>query len=388
LPDAFQRLPASGSVHIQYAHGQKSPTGAHGMTTPLAEPKRWQEIATIWKDNRWLYIVAGLLLGVLLTPALQQITGDWNALIGNLVPEALGIIFTVLILERLAENRQHENYKQNLIRQASSVANDIALDAIEQLHKAGWLTDDNSLLQNANLDGANLAKARLRYSNLQGINFSHANLQQADLLRANLQQAILEFTNFQEASFVNADLRHANLSHAKLQQATLMYTDLQQANLWCAKLQGADLMWAKLQQAELAFSHLENASAGLANFQQCYLYMAYLQNADLRSSNLQDAYLAYAKLQNAILVKANLRNAILKNTEFNEKTVLPDAEAISLDDEGNKIYSKYWTPETDMTRYTNPEHPDFWSPEYLKPDYSYALLPDWVKEQRRNDTGK
>jgi hypothetical protein len=70
------------------------------MTTPLAEPKRWQEIATIWKDNRWLYIVAGLLLGVLVTPALQQITGDLNALIGNLVPEAVGIVFTVLKIAR------------------------------------------------------------------------------------------------------------------------------------------------------------------------------------------------------------------------------------------------------------------------------------------------
>ena len=103
----------------------------------------------------------------------------------------------------------------------------------------------------------------------------------------------------------------------------------------------------------------------------------------MRSSNLQDAYLAYANLQNAILINANLRNAILENTEFNEKTVLPDAEAIGLDSEDNKIYSKYWTPETDMTRYTNPEHPDFWQPEYLNPDYSFGLLPDWVKEQRR-----
>jgi len=29
-------------------------------------------------------------------------------------------------------------------------------------------------------------------------------------------------------------------------------------------------------------------------------------------------------------------------------------------------FDKYWTPETDMTRYTNPEHPDFWQPEWAK----------------------
>jgi hypothetical protein len=60
-------------------------------------------------------------------------------------------------------------------------------------------------------------------------------------------------------------------------------------------------------------------------------------------------------------------------TEFDEKTVLPDAinlkddndEALQ-DEEGNLIYDKYWTVETDMTRYTNPEHPDFWEPNRIK----------------------
>ena len=49
--------------------------------------------------------------------------------------------------------------------------------------------------------------------------------------------------------------------------------------------------------------------------------------------------------------------------------MLPDAEYIGDDDDGNSIFDKYWTPDTDMTRYTNPEHPDFWEP-------------DWVREQR------
>jgi len=25
-----------------------------------------------------------------------------------------------------------------------------------------------------------------------------------------------------------------------------------------------------------------------------------------------------------------------------------------------------WTPDTDMTRYTDPNHPDFWQPDWVK----------------------
>ena len=55
------------------------------------------------------------------------------------------------------------------------------------------------------------------------------------------------------------------------------------------------------------------------------------------------------------------------------------------DAEGKAIYDKHWTPETDMTRYTNPDHPDFWEPEYIKPDFietSHNPLPLWAQERR------
>jgi len=46
--------------------------------------------------------------------------------------------------------------------------------------------------------------------------------------------------------------------------------------------------------------------------------------------------------------------------------VLPDAQPIGKDNEGNPIYDKYWTPDTDMQRYTDPDHPEFWEPEWAK----------------------
>ena len=67
--------------------------------------------------------------------------------------------------------------------------------------------------------------------------------------------------------------------------------------------------------------------------------------------------------------------------------MLPDAQWLQdekgnfvEDENGAFIYDKYWTPETDMTRYTNPQHPDFWESEYLKPAYNIWVKPWWASK--------
>jgi uncharacterized protein YjbI with pentapeptide repeats len=70
---------------------------------------------------------------------------------------------------------------------------------------------------------------------------------------------------------------------------------------------------------------------------------ATLQRARLLRTNLQQANLFDANLQRAILIAVNLQEAYM-----DEDTTLPD---------GTK-----WTPDTDMARFTDPGHPDFWSP--------------------------
>jgi uncharacterized protein YjbI with pentapeptide repeats len=147
------------------------------------------------------------------------------------------------------ERRKAE--KADLIAQMGSIERSLAIGAVDELRRHGWLTDDS--LQGADLSSANLEGADLRLANLQG-----------------------------------ADLRLANL-------------------------QGADLRLAKLQDAILA-------------------------DADLR-----EAHLPWAKLQGASLCRANLQGA-----GFDEHTTLPDGTA--------------WTPDTDMARLTNPDHPYFWDP--------------------------
>jgi hypothetical protein len=113
-----------------------------------------------------------------------------------------------------------------------------------------------------------------------------------------------------------------------------------------------------------------------------------LRGADLRNAQLQGAYLWQADLRGAHLFKANLSGAILFNANlkhardietvrFDEKTVLPDSHLIESDEQGNLIYDNYWTPETDMTRYTNPDHPDFWKPD--RPSLMDAIRYRWYR---------
>jgi hypothetical protein len=127
--------------------------------------------------------------------------------------------------------------------------------------------------------------------------------------------------------------RHGWLTDGSLQGAFLARANLQGASLAEAKLEGANLQ-ANLQGANLVRANLEGA----------VLMMANLEGARLIWANLEGAFLQEANLEGAFLPGANLQGA-----KFNDETTLPD---------GTK-----WTPDTDMTRFTDPDHPDFWWPD-------------------------
>jgi len=143
--------------------------------------------------------------------------------------------------------------------------------------------------------------------------------------------------------------RHGWLWDGSLQGANLLEADLQGANLTGANLQGADLFSAKLQRATLLRANLQGANLFQANLQEARLIGVNLQGAFLDGTNLQGANLFQADLQGASLEFANLREANLQWANLNENTTLPD---------GTK-----WTPDTNMARFTDPDHPDFWRPD-------------------------
>ena len=238
---------------------------------------RRKEIREIQKKYHWFY---ALILGAVLlvigiwVGASVFAEDDSNGYGMNLFTEALGIaasvIITVLAIDRInerrAQERQTQELKERLVRDAGSRSNDIAVHAVEQLRAEGWLTGNDGLLKGVRLAEADLRNANLRLANLQEADLWKTNLQEADLWSTNLQGASLIQANLQKAAlcgadFENADLRAANLRgadlsnaslkfvkliDANLQEATLYRVDLRRANLWTANLQGAKLDDAKL----------------------------------------------------------------------------------------------------------------------------------------------
>jgi uncharacterized protein YjbI with pentapeptide repeats len=189
--------------------------------------------------------------------------------------------FLTFVLLTLIVGNRQE--KERLIRQMRSSINEEAVRAVEELRARSWLTDGS--LRSAVLEGANLQGANLMYADLRGAILTQANMENVNMLSANLQGVYL---------------RNANLKKARLGDVKLIGSDMGNANL-----QGAYLRYANMEGTRLV-------------------------NADLRDANMEFA---------------NLQYVLLGNTQFNEKTLLPD---------GSK-----WLSNRDIERFTDPNHHHF-----------------------------
>jgi len=118
-----------------------------------------------------------------------------------------------------------------------------------------------------------------------------------------------------------------------------------------------DLRGSDMSGAYLRYAQLEGADLRGSNFTGAYLFGANLVGANLSDTiftgaNLIGANLAGAYLSGANFSEAHLIGANLLGTDFNGVYMV-----------GAKLPDKTgWTDNTDMTRFTNPNHPDFWQP--------------------------
>lgn len=134
-------------------------------------------------------------------------------------------------------------------------------------------------------------------------------------------------------------------------------------------LKGARLTYANLQGAGPSGANLEGVSLSQANLQGINLVDANLQGADLANSNLQGANLWEANLRGAVLYDANLQGANLGNAKFSKETMLPDLTR--------------WTYGVDISRFTTPDHAEFWrSDNVTSPAYRGADDPNDPELQR------
>lgn len=148
------------------------------------------------------YLVLGILIGVLLGPFLRAISPEGiDNFLNNLVPEAFGMVFTILILNRMADVRQAHSIRQQLIRRCHSRHNFTALAAVEELRIMG----------------------ELEKGILAGLSLRGSNWQDCNLYRADLRNSDLTNINFFRADLVLANLAGAKVSHEQLASADIMH---------------------------------------------------------------------------------------------------------------------------------------------------------------------
>ncbi len=148
-----------------------------------------------------------------------------------------------------------------------------------------------------------------------------------------------------ENSILRRGKRRANLYGACSGRVTLSR----------ARMDGAIMTWSDFSESEFDRAILDNACLGSAN-----LEWASFRDASLKDANLENADLSHATLVGADLTGANLLGAkIYRDKLYNYAAELPDVP----DTETPQATLPDGTPitaNTDMARFTNPEHPKFW----------------------------
>lgn len=145
--------------------------------------------------------------------------------------------------------------------------------------------------------------------------------------------------SMQERDFQGASLEEAKLWKADFQGANFKWAKLKSANLNAACLLSATFVQANLQTAEL-----NSVDARAANFHEAKLYRAACNRSGFQHADFTGAHLEGVKLHNA-----DLRGAIFTRAFFDETTIMPDKQP--------------WTPTTDLARFTDPAHPQFFQAE-------------------------
>jgi uncharacterized protein YjbI with pentapeptide repeats len=176
-----------------------------------------------------------------------------------------------------------------------------------------------------NKDYQQLQKHDLTGLNVHGVDFSSSGLDYAAFVLFNLANADFGNCIFQQADFSVAVLREASFSRAILEGANLSQTDCE----------GTDFSFANLRAANISDAHAEKA--------------------DFTGANLSAASLA-----GSFLVEA-----IFEGTEFNHRTILPNGTT--------------WGDDTNLSRYTDPNHPEFWIDPGWNAEYVEEVMQRYKK---------
>ena len=172
----------------------------------------------------------------------------------DLLPETIGIAFTVVFLEELTLYRSHLQREEELLEQLNSPVRDFAVEALRLIRKDEKLFSE---LDKSKLEGVKWAGADLIKADLSGALLNEANLNGAYLLSTDLSGAYLSGANLHQA-----DLSGALLNGALLSFANLRCSDLRKADLRGAYLLTTDLRKARYHSSTQWPKDFDPAAAG------------------------------------------------------------------------------------------------------------------------------
>jgi hypothetical protein len=201
-----------------------------------ADIRRWFEYRW-WRLKRLPWTILAVLVGMAVVSSAVGFWGSeegWKGLWQNLGPELGGAVVTYVLLDLVLGTR---NRKQALINQMGSPVNAVAVPAVDDLRREGWLEDGS----------------------LRGVSLWHAALQGAHLQCASLEDAQLIETHLERAVLIGAHLERAVLWKAHLEGADLRFAHLEGAVLWEAHLEGAVLTSTSLEGANVTVKQLAEA---------------------------------------------------------------------------------------------------------------------------------
>ncbi|WP_245516755.1 pentapeptide repeat-containing protein [Methylobacterium segetis] len=184
----------------------------------------------------------------------------------------------------------------------------------------------NATVEEADLSGANLARASLTGVLGRSASFDEALIEEADFGNADLSGACFTAVAGGQANFAQSMLEDANFSNAamrfaKLPGALLDGANFSGADLWGATFVGSDADYTTFRGARLDEVDLSDTNLTFANFEEASLAKARLAGSRLRGANftgakLDGADLSGADLSDTSLVRLNLSTCKLRHARF------------------------------------------------------------------------
>ena len=337
---------------------------------------RWEIIKQIWRDenNRWLYALTGFILGCLFFPFILV----ENDILASLFPEALGIFFTVLVIDTIYHHRAEAQEIKRLVRQLKSEHNFIALNALEELgdrvskgHVSGQAFIGSDL-RNAPILNADFRKSLFLYTQFMGVKisgsvfvettFEMSPLQNSKISNSIFDGSQLNGLRIQNSSFDNVSLKSCSLRNSDFTNTSLHHVDLQNSDIQSASFLLVKFFYCNLSGLDFSYQNLQDIQfigCDLSNtiFVNAQTFAADFSRANLTGADLRRMDLDISNLTGVDLTDADLTHAFLTTASMDKTTILPDGSS--------------WTPETDIARFTDPSHEKYWrSSDPRSPAYS------------------